>query len=250
VRRALRALSSVLIVSGSLLIFDAGLTVVWQEPVSLVYAHFNQEALAGELVDAADLTELQLSTLNRLDSERRRITFLARALRRRAKPGQPIGRIRSARMGINFVVVQGTDGDSLRKGPGHYPDTTFPGLRGTVAIAGHRTTYAAPFRRLNLMRKGDRILVDMPYARFVYRVELRRIVDPDAYEYVTHRVGYNRLALTACHPLYSAAQRIVVFARLVSVQARGLARVASSLAPGRVGSPPHDTRPYWPAEIG
>lgn len=247
-RRALRTFSSILIVSGSLLILDAGLTVAWQEPVSLVYAHFNQQALAGELVDTATLTELQLSTLNRLDSERRRINFLASALKRGARTGDPIGRIRIPRMGIDFVVVQGTDAESLRRGPGHYPDTTMPGLHGTVAIAGHRTTYAAPFRRLNLVRQGDRIDLDMPYARFVYRVQLRKIIDPNAYEYVTQRKGYDRLALTACHPLYSAAQRIVVFAKLESVQARGRARVATALAPGRVGSPPQDARPYWPAK--
>jgi sortase A len=69
----------------------------------------------------------------------------------------------------------------------------------------------------------------MPYARFTYRTELRRIVDPGAYAYVTARKRYDRLALTACHPLYSAAKRIVVFARLVDVQARGRARVQASL---------------------
>ncbi len=227
-RRALRALSTVLIVSGALLILDAGLTLVWQEPVSAVYARFHQQELAGQLAGLQDVTELQLRALDQLRTERRRVAFLARALRRRAKPGDPIGRIEIARMRINFVVVEGTDTASLQKGPGHYPDTTFPGLRGTVAIAGHRTTYLAPFRRLNLMRKGDPIVLDMPYARFVYRTELRTIVSPTAYRYVTRRVGHDRLALTACHPLYSAAQRIVVFARLVDVQPRGRARPAAA----------------------
>jgi sortase A len=238
-----------MIVAGSLLILDAILTVTWQEPVSALYGRYNQDALAGELSSTTDLTALQLQALDRLDSERRRIPFLARALRREARPGEPIGRIRSARMGIDFVVVEGTDGLTLRKGPGRYPDTSFPGLPGTVAIAGHRTTYGAPFRKLNLMRRGDPIVVETPYARFTYRTESQTIVDPDAYEFVTRDVGYDRLALTACHPLYSAAQRIVVFARLQSVQARGRARVAVSLAPGRVGSPPHDARPYWPGTI-
>jgi hypothetical protein len=71
------------------------------------------------------------------------------------------------------------------------------------------------------MRRGDPIVVDMPYGRFTYRTELRRIVSPDAYRYVTRAVGHDRLALTACHPLYSAAQRIVVFGRLISFQPRG-----------------------------
>lgn len=224
-RRTLRGLSTVLVVAGALLIADAGLTVVWQEPVSAVSARLDQRGLAGRLPDLEDLSRLQLLALERLRSEQRRVAFLARALRQRAHPGDPIGRIHIARAKADILVVEGTDAASLHKGPGHYPDTALPGLSGTVAIAGHRTTYLAPFRRLNLMRKGDPIVVEMPYGRFVYRTVLRRIVSPNAYRYVTRRVGYDRLALTACHPLYSARQRIVVFARLVSVEARGRARV-------------------------
>jgi sortase A len=228
-RQALRALSTVLIVSGAMLIADAGLTLVWQEPISAVYAKLQQRQLAGQLNDLENLTDLQLRALERLRTENRRIAFLARLLRRRAEPGDAIGRIKIKRIGINFVVVEGTKPEDLRKGPGHYADTPFPGIRGTVAMAGHRTTYLAPFRKLDKMRRGDLITVEMPYARFTYRTELRRIVDPSAYAYVTARKRYDRLALTACHPLYSAAQRIVVFARLVDVQARGRARVKPSL---------------------
>jgi sortase A len=228
-RPALRALSTVLIVSGAMLIADAGLTLVWQEPISAVYAKIQQRQLAGQLNDLENLTDLQLRALQRLRTENRRIAFLARLVRRRSEPGDAIGRIKIKRMGTNFVIVEGTDPGDLRKGPGHYADTPFPGIRGTVAIAGHRTTYLAPFRKLNQMRRGDLITLEMPYARFTYRTELRRIVDPGAYAYVTARKRYDRLALTACHPLYSAAKRIVVFARLVDVQARGRARVQASL---------------------
>jgi sortase A len=229
VRQALRALSTVLIVSGAMLIADAGLTLVWQEPISAVYAKLQQRQLAGQLNDLENLTDLQLRALERLRTENRRIAFLARLLRRRSEPGDAIGRIKIKRIGINFVVVEGTKPEDLRKGPGHYGDTPFPGIRGTVAMAGHRTTYLAPFRKLNKMRRGDLITLEMPYGRFTYRTEQRQIVDPSAYAYVTARKRYDRLALTACHPLYSAAQRIVVFARLVDVQARGRARVKASL---------------------
>jgi sortase A len=228
-RQALRALSTVLIVSGAMLIADAGLTLVWQEPISAVYAKLQQRQLAGQLNDLQNLTDLQLRALQRLRTENRRIAFLARLVRRRAQPGDAIGRIKIKRMGINFVVVEGTQAGDLRKGPGHYADTPFPGIHGTVAIAGHRTTYLAPFRKLNKMRPGDLITLEMPYARFTYRTQLQKIVDPGAYAYVTGRKRYDRLALTACHPLYSARQRIVVFARLVGVQARGPARVKASL---------------------
>ena len=224
VRRALRALSTILIVSGSMLILDAGLTLIWQEPISAVYAKLQQRQLSGKLDNLENLTELQLRALERLRTERRRVTFLARVLRRDAKPGDPIARIRIPRAGTNFVVVEGTDPGDLRKGPGHYSDTSIPGLPGTVAIAGHRTTYLAPFRRLNELRRGDLMTVDMPYGRFTYRFVSKHIVNPKAYRFVTRRRGYDTLALTACHPLYSAAQRIVVFARLVDVQAHGRAR--------------------------
>jgi sortase A len=122
-------------------------------------------------------------------------------------------------IGVDSVVVAGTGAASLRRGPGHYPGTPLPGARGTVAIAGHRTTYGAPFRRLDKLDTGDRIEVSMPYGRFVYAVERQRIVPPTAI-WVTQRVSYDRLVLSACHPLYSAAKRIVVFARLVDTKPR------------------------------
>jgi sortase A len=212
-------------VSGTLLLVDVGVTLVWQEPLSALFALFNQNALAAELAGPADLTRLELAELARLRAERRRIAFLARVMSRSIRPGDPIGHIRIRRMGIDFIVVQGTDESSLRRGPGHYPGTPLPGLPGTVAIAGHRTTYLAPFHKLRLMRQGDPIVLETPYARFLYRTEKQRIVLPTAYRYVTHRVSYDRLALTACHPLYSASRRIVVFGRLVSMEARGRARV-------------------------
>ena len=84
---------------------------------------------------------------------------------------------------------------------------------GTFAVAGHRTTYLAPFRDVDQLEAGDPIVVTMPYATFTYRVDETRIVSPDEVS-VKKSVGRERLVLTACHPLYSAAQRIVVFADL------------------------------------
>jgi sortase A len=229
-RQALRALSTVLILSGSLLIIDAGLTLVWQEPISAIYARIKQDKLSNDLatIDNRYVTELQLRALNNLRGERRRIAFLARALRSSVKAGDALGRIKSKRMGINFVVVEGTASADLRKGPGHYSDTPLPGLPGTVAIAGHRTTYLAPFRNLDKLRKGDVIVLEMPYGKFTYRTLRTKIVPPTEYS-VTKRVSFDQLVLTACHPLYSAAKRIVAFARLVRVEARGKAIVKSGL---------------------
>jgi sortase A len=124
--------------------------------------------------------------------------------------------------------VQSTGAGSLRSGPGHYLGTALPGQPGTVGIAGHRTTYGAPFRHIDALRRGDAIDVTMPYGNFVYRVEGTRIVGPQDVSSL-RAVGRQRLVLTACHPLYSAAQRIVVLARLESATPRG---PASAPAPG------------------
>lgn len=113
------------------------------------------------------------------------------------------------------MFVEGTDSESLRRGPGHLRDTPLPGEGGTVGLAGHRTTYGAPFRNIDRLAAGDSIRVDMPYGRFTYRVRRTRIVKPDAV-WVKRAVGEEQLILIACHPLYSAARRIVVFAPLVA----------------------------------
>lgn len=220
-RNLLRTFSSVLIVAGLLLVADAVLTLTWQEPGSAVYAHLEQRKLASKLdaLENGRPPPLERRALAGLRSESRKLAFAARSLDRRVKDGQPVGRIRMARIGLSTVVVAGTDTGSLRKGPGHYPETPLPGGRGTVGIAGHRTTYGAPFRRIDKLRPGDRVEVEMPYGRFVYSVERTRIVPPTA-TWVTDRVSYDRLILSACHPLYSAAKRIVVFARLLRSEPR------------------------------
>jgi sortase A len=223
-RRSLRGLSTVLIVAGSLLLIDAALTLLWQEPISAIYADIQQQHLRSDLrtLEHEPPTAIELATLARLRDQELRIAYLAREYERRAKEGDPIGRIKIKRIGINFVVVQGTATDDLQKGPGHYPETAFPGLGQTVAIAGHRTTYLAPFRNIDSLRRGNRIVLQMPYATFTYAVQGHKIVNPDAI-WVIRSHGYERLVLSACNPLFSAAQRIVVFARMISVVPRGSA---------------------------
>ena len=221
-RTALRAFSTVLIVSGALLVADAAATVMWQEPLSALLGRLNQNKAAGELRDLekGGLTPIELRALQALPDQRRRIAFLARSLKRRAHEGEGVGRIDIPRVGANFVIVKGTSASDLRKGPGLYPDQPFPGAPGTVAIAGHRTTYLAPFRHINDLERGDTVTITMPYAELTYRVERTRIVKPTDLG-VLKRVGYDRLVLTACHPLYSAARRIAVFARLQRTELRG-----------------------------
>jgi sortase A len=200
-RPVLRFVASVMMVSGVLLIADAGITLLWQEPVSAVVAERQQAALKDALFDPPE-----------------------RVLRRRPLKGDAIARIEIPAIGVSEYVVEGTDTGDLRKGPGHYPDTPLPGDRGTSAIAGHRTTYGAPFRDIDDLKPGNVIRVDMPDGRFVYRVEEVRIVDDQDLS-VLEPVGYRRLMLSACHPLYSAAERVIVFGRQVR---RGRSRVRPS----------------------
>ena len=206
-----------LIATGVLLVLDAVLTVVWQEPVTAIYGKVRQNELGGDLdkLNRAPLTPGERSVLEVLHSDDQRMAFLARSMRRHLHDGQAIGRLRIPHIHANYVMVEGTDAPALRKGPGHYPATPLPGMPGTVGVAGHRTTYLAPFNKLDKLRKGDEVRLEMPYGVVTYRVEQTRIVKPTAV-WVTKRVGYDRLVMTACHPKYSAAKRIVVFARQVS----------------------------------
>jgi sortase A len=227
VRRVIRLVSTVLIVAGGLLMLDAALTVAWQEPVSAVYARLNQDKLQGqfEKLQARPLAPVEQRALKTLPTDGRRLQFLARSLKRKAGDGQAVARISIPKIGASFTVVDGTDAGDLRKGPGLYEQTPFPGAGGTTAIAGHRTTYLAPFRHIDRLHGGERIVVTMPYGRFEYRVERQQIVKPTAL-WVIDRVSYDRLVLSACHPLYSAAKRIIVFARLSKVTPLGAARRA------------------------
>lgn len=225
-RRLLRKVSTILIVAGGLLVADAVLTVAWQEPGSALYARVEQSRLDSGLdaLESARPRPVERRALAGMKSPDRRLAFAARSLDRRVKEGRPVGRIRIPRIDLTSVFVAGTGTASLRKGPGHYPGTPLPGVHGTVGIAGHRTTYGAPFRRIDKLRKSDRVILEMPYGRFTYSVERTRIVPPTAV-WVTDRVSFDRLILSACHPLYSAAKRIVVFARLVRSEPRGVASI-------------------------
>src|SRR5689334_16404235 len=220
VRAVLHFIASVLITSGILMLADAGLTLAWQEPVSAFLAQQQQNALGDKLDKATQDFSRQhhLVPISGLD-QRDDLARAAKDWRAHLKTGDPVGRIVLPTLGRKYVVVEGTDLGTLRKGPGHYPKTALPGQGGTVAIAGHRTTYLAPFRTINKLKPGQEIDVNMPYGKFVYRVEKTQIVPPTAL-WITKRVpGPERLVLSACHPLYSASKRIVVFARLSRAEA-------------------------------
>jgi sortase A len=221
------ALASILV--GLLLLADAGVTLVWQEPVSALCARLKQDSLGGDLraLERAAPAAPARRTLARLHEQRTRIAYLAAVLQHRAKAGSAVGRIRIPSIGASFVVVKGTGTAELENGPGIYSETNFPGVPGTTAIAGHRTTYLAPFRHIDALRRGQSIVLQMPYGRFTYRVVRSRVVLPTDVS-VLDPAGYSRLVLSACTPLFSASHRLIVSARLVSVTPLGAARLPRS----------------------
>jgi LPXTG-site transpeptidase (sortase) family protein len=119
----------------------------------------------------------------------------------------------------NKVVVEGVGRDELRKGPGHVPSTVLPGQDGTFGVSGHRTTYGAPFYRLNELAKGDTITIVTKEAIYTYTVTGTDIVRPTATEVLDDVEGPDgkpkaTITLTTCHPRYSARQRLIVFGDL------------------------------------
>jgi sortase A len=217
-RRTLHILSVTLITAGLVVLADVATTLAWKEPVSTVYGSIQQgnaedqlAALESEFPARADLRKV-----DHVKGIRKKVGILAGLFAKRARQGEAIGRLKIPAIDLDVVIVQGTDTATLQKGPGHYPETPFPGQPGTSAVAGHRTTYLAPFRHLDQLDPGDEIEIEMPYANFAYRVQGTRVVDDSAVN-IIRGVGYERLVLTACHPLYSAAQRIAAFAKLREV---------------------------------
>ncbi|MDQ3572814.1 MAG: class E sortase [Actinomycetota bacterium] len=214
IRPLLNFAASVAMVSGGLLLVEAAVTVVWQEPLTSLVASRAQANLSNEVEGLAEAARLDRKTLDRVYRSPREIAReLAERQRSRLDTGDPLGKIEMPTIDASYVMVEGSGTAPLRKGPGHYSDTPLPGMRGTFAVAGHRTTYAAPFRRIDELANGDAIEVEMPYGRFTYEVENKLVVEPDD-TWVKDPVNRDRLILTACHPVYSAKQRFIVFADL------------------------------------
>jgi sortase A len=219
----MRKLPLILVVAGVLLLLEGALTVLWKEPFSALFASQSQGALGDDLEanEREAAREAAKGRRNALQYMRRRAVSLNSEL----GPGEAVGRLRVKKIDLSTVVVQSTTEPSLTKGPGHYRETPLPGQKGnwTVGIAGHRTTYDAPFRNIDKLDRGDEIVFTLPYGRFTYEVEGTKIVD-DSETRVFVPKGYDRIALTACHPLYSAAQRIIAYGKLKESKPRGGAK--------------------------
>jgi sortase A len=193
--------------------------LLWGDPFTSLYTVHEQRGLAH-----------RLARIEAAWPVARDVAAEARVFRSGLRDGQPIGRIVVPRMHLSMVMVEGTGSSELRKGPGHYQMTSLPGLGGTVAVAGHRTTWLHPFRRIDDLRSGDNVYLEMPYGAFRYVVTGHRIVGADDWS-ILRRRPWEKLVLSACHPLYSASHRWVVFGRLVGI---GLGRSSQDPSSGRV----------------
>jgi sortase A len=211
-RRSLRVAGLLLVVLGLAVSAYGASAALWRDPVGDLYTGWQQHRLEGQLA-----RQLQVEQSDRAPSLAD-VRKAARGELRHLRLGQALGRVVAPRIGLHAVFVHGTRwAQDLSRGPGHYTETALPGLGRVTAIAGHRTTFGAPFRRIDDLRRGDRIDLVLPYGRFRYRVISQRVVAPDDWSILRER-RFDELVLTSCHPEFSAAERYVVFARLVAVQ--------------------------------
>jgi sortase A len=214
---------------GTLLILTGVLTLAWvvvvwqwQDPFTALYTHFQQSRLSHAYERRAEAFQPALPSPKHRDlaAVERSVAAEARAYQRTLKEGDPIGRIKIGRIGLKMVVVQGTDHDTLKKGPGHYIPSGLPGEGGLIYIAGHRTTYLAPFAYIDGIKVGDYVTLEVPYGTFTYRV-FRHYVVPASQVSILQNHGREILRLQACHPRFFATHRYIVDATLVSVAPRG-----------------------------
>ena len=228
-RRVIRLVGTLMIVSGVATLGWALLVSQWQDPFTAVY-EWREQSRLSERYDARArefaLPAAKLAKASRADL-RRVATRYRRALRR----GEPLGVLTIGRLGLKKVVVNGTDHDSLTRGPGRDLRTAVPGQGELVYIAGHRTTYGAPFSRIDQLERGDYVKLDVPYATFTYRVSGHAIVAASATDRLRDR-GREELALQACHPRFFATHRYITYAKLVGFEPKTAPPGPAALAAG------------------
>jgi sortase A len=215
-RRRLRRLAAFLLAAGVATLAWLVLVIAWQDPFTALYAARQQDRLETEYEAAAPRSRpdpAPVQVKERSDVERL-LRRAARSYRVSLPPGRPMGRLTVPRLGLELIVLNGASGADLRRGPGRDLRTFMPGEGKLVYVAGHRTTYGAPFRHIDDLRRRDFIFLEVPYGRFRYAVTGSVVVTPDDTGRLRPR-GREELALQASHPPYSARQRYIVYAKLV-----------------------------------
>jgi sortase A len=218
-----RRLGTLLIVAGVGVLAWVLVTWQWNDPVTSLYTRWQQSRLDDAYAEVVRREATKPPVATPASDPREALVAVKTAARRyrmTARSGGAIGRIVVPRLGLDMVVVNGTDSSVLKKGPGRDPRTFMPGEGKLSYIAGHRTTYLAPFAYIDRLERGDRITLEMPYGTFVYRVTEHRIVDDQDLSVLESR-GREEVALQACHPRFFATQRYIVWARPVRITPRG-----------------------------
>jgi sortase A len=215
-RRTARIVGTLMIAAGVLTLAWAVLVWRWQDPFTAAYTHWEQRGL-GRSYDRIAAGYRPAHVSGDLAAELRAVRREATAYRHTMRRGAAIGRIRIARIGLNMVLVNGTDHETLKRGPGRDLRTFMPGEKRLVYIAGHRTTYLAPFSHIDEIRPGDEIRLQVPYATFVYRATTHRVVVATDLS-VLRSPQHEQLELQACHPRFFATHRYIVYANLVRVE--------------------------------
>ena len=218
-RRWVRLLGTVLVVAGVLTLAWALVVWQWQDPFTALYTKWRQHQLTSQYEKRVRTFSAPIAHSSPA-AEQRIIAREARRYRLSAKRGEAIGRIRVPRMGVNMILVNGTDHGTLKKGPGRDGRTFMPGENRLVYIAGHRTTYLAPFSHIDSLRTGDRVTLEVPYGTFIYSVTRHRIVKSTDLS-VLRSPRHEVVELQACHPRFFASHRYIAYARLVRVEPRG-----------------------------
>jgi sortase A len=226
-RRAARITGTTMIVAGVLSIAWAILVWQWQDPFTALYTKYEQHRLASDYSHSfadyrppAAVARIHIpATVSPKVAEERKISADATAYRLALKEGEPVGRMIVPRLGLNMVVVDGTSHDDLTNGPGRDLHTYMPGEGQLVYVAGHRTTYLAPFSHIDSLKPGDPVTFELPYATFHYVITGHRIVTADDLSVLkTH--NREQLVLQACHPRFFATHRYLAYAKLVRVEPR------------------------------
>jgi sortase A len=194
----------------------------WNDPVTSLYTRWQQGRLEDQYQAVVRREAARLPAAPPKADAREQQAAVAKAARRyraTAPEGGPIGHIVVPRLGLDMIMVNGTDSGTLKKGPGRDLRTFMPGQGELVYIAGHRTTYLAPFAHIDRLEPGDRVTLEMPYATFVYRVTRHEIVEADDLS-VLQSHGREEVALQACHPRFFATHRYIVWATPIRVTPR------------------------------
>jgi sortase A len=215
----IRRLGTVAVFVGLGLLAWSGTVYVWKDPFTTAYTAFQQRRLEEDLSERFKAWRPVLPAGTKPQSGQPNLRREARAFDLASEPGDAIARLEVPRLDLDVVVVNGTDVGSLRRGPGRHLETAMPGEGELVYIAGHRTTFGAPFSNIDKLRRGDRISLEMPYGSVVYAVTSHRIVSQHEVS-VLKSSGREELVLQACHPRFFASQRYLVYARPVRILGR------------------------------